>query len=79
MVERSYGDLPGVYDESSNIAYILIHPLWSYRSGTSQIAPIIQNARFSAMQDGIPTENIRFVDTFNANRRPSWSLHGLVN
>lgn len=79
VVERSYGDLPGVYDESSNIAYILIHPLWSYRSGTSQIAPIIQNARFSAMQDGIPTENIRFVDTFNANRRPSWSLHGLVN
>ncbi len=79
VIERMYADLPGVYDEVQNIAYILAHPLWSTQNGPTEVAPILQHARFEAMQEGVPPTNIRFVDTFNANRRPSWSLHGLVD
>jgi hypothetical protein len=32
-----------------------------------------------AMNLGINPQEIVIVDTFNAERRASWSLHGLVN
>jgi len=77
---QQFGDLPGVTDNTRELAFILVHPLWSTGNGNgSERAPIITKAFLEAMNLGYHPENIRLVDTFNAERRPSWSLHGLVN
>ena len=58
---------------------MLVHPLWLNPGNTGTVAPIVEDAVLQAIQVGINYENIVFVDTFNAERRASWSIHGLVN
>jgi len=79
MELRNFGELPGAFNNHTNKAYILVHPLWLNPGNTGSVAPIITNAMLQAIQVGINPENIVVVDTFNAERRASWSIHGLVN
>ena len=79
METRTFGQLPGAFNNRTNKAYILVHPLWLNPGNTGSVAPVVENAILQAIQVGINYENIVFVDTFNAERRASWSIHGLVN
>ena len=80
MELRNFGELPGAFNKKEKKAYILVHPLWliPIPGLTGSMAPVIKNARLQAMQMEINPQDIIFVDTFNAERRASWSLHGLV-
>ena len=70
----SFGGLPAVVDHDRHVLHILVHPLWD-----TQTSGVVEAARFEAMDQGFDVDQIRFVDTFNAERRPGWSLAGLVN
>jgi hypothetical protein len=77
---RQYGQLPGFFDQSRSKAFIIVHPFWSLpiHSGTFT-APIVEDALMNAViEDDIATDDIVYIDTFNGERRPSWSMHGLV-
>ena len=76
--ERRYGDLPGVFDTVNKITYIIVHPFWALPEHEGKnTAPIVEYAILKAMETG-EGDNIVFIDTFNGERRPSWSMHGLV-
>ena len=79
METRTFGQLPGAFNNDTNKAYILVHPLWLNPGNTGTVAPVITNAMLQAMEMGINPQNVVIVDTFNAERRASWSIHGLVN
>ena len=79
METRTFGQLPGAFNNDTNKAYILVHPLWLNPGNTGTVAPVITNAMLQAMEMGIIPQNVVIVDTFNAERRASWSIHGLVN
>ena len=79
MELRTFGELPGAFNNHTNKAYILVHPLWLNPGNNGTVAPAITNAMLQAMHMGINPQEIVIVDTFNAERRASWSLHGLVN
>ena len=76
--ERRYGDLLGVFDTVNKITYIIVHPFWALPEHEGKnTAPIIEYTILKAMESG-EGDNIVFIDTFNGERRPSWSMHGLV-
>jgi hypothetical protein len=79
MELMTFGQLPGVFNKHTTKAYILAHPLWLNPGNTGSVAPVITKAMLEAMNLGINPQEIVIVDTFNAERRASWSLHGLVN
>ena len=79
METRTFGQLPGAFNNRTNKAYVLVHPLWLIPGNTGSVAPLIENAMITIMQMGINPQDVVLVDTFNAERRGSWSLHGLVN
>ena len=75
----TFAGLPGVIDATNEVAYIVVHPLWSLGENTGEMAPVVEEAWMAAVEEGFEEKKIRFVDAFNVERRPSWSLHGLVN
>ena len=79
METRTFGQLPGAFNNQTNKAYVLVHPLWLIPGNTGSVAPLIENAMIAIIQMGINPQEVVLVDTFNAERRGSWSLHGLVN
>ena len=70
ITARTYGDLPGVYDSARDISYVIVHPLWSVDSGPGLV---IQDAIADAFVQDSPGD-IRYVNTFDGMRRPSYCL-----
>ena len=77
---RQYGQLLGFFDQSRSKAFIIVHPFWSLPMHPGTVtAPIVEDAMMNAViEDDIDTDDVVFIDTFNGERRPSWSMHGLV-
>lgn len=66
---QTYGQLPGF--TIGNFSVIIKHSLWSAASA----GPIMTDAMVAAGD----VNNIRVVDLFNLQRRPSWVYQNLVN
>ena len=78
IVKRTFGDLPGVIDEKTGRAYIIVHPLWRLpQDAGGQTAPVVIGALTEAVQSGYQSTQIGYVDTFNGHRRPGWCLSRL--
>ena len=78
IVKRTFGDLPGVIDEKTGRAYIIVHPLWRLpQDAGGQTAPVVRKAMTEAVQSGHQSTQIGYVDTFNGHRRPGWCLSRL--
>ena len=78
IVRRTFGDLPGVIDEKTGRAYIIVHPLWRLpQDAGGQTAPVVIGALTEAVQSGYQSAQIGYVDTFNGHRRPGWCLSRL--
>lgn len=64
---EEFGPLPGL--TVGGVAVLLVHPLWDSSRPTGILA---------AAQAGIPQgRNVRFFDSFNLQRRPSWTYQAL--
>ena len=64
-----FADLPGILNGAGDQAIILIHPLWDQCNPRGILLD-----SFAAAMDVVPAEGISFIDTFNALRRPTWSM-----
>lgn len=70
---EQFGPLPG-FTLPSGLSVIITHSLWDTRSGIDGIAA----EAFDEAADGAGEDQVRFVDPFNLQRRPSWVYQNIA-
>jgi len=67
---REFGALPGFVVGDKSV--IIVHPLWNIENSQGLLDEAIAMAKVE------PSAQVRYVDTFNLLRRPSWCYQSLV-